>query len=92
MIAFQTVDRDRDIWAQKAIVFTDKEKCINFFNDWRKVLDLLGHELEPYENIDTINYEIHYISEGDIIPNAITYKCEYAGEVRICKMYEGYLI
>lgn len=92
-IAFQTVDREGDIWCNKAILFTTKEKVLEFFNNPLEVLKTLGHELdsENGETIEDINYQKHFVNNTDNL-NAVTYKCDYAGEVRIANMSKGYLI
>jgi hypothetical protein len=92
-IAFQTVDIEGDIWCNKALLFSNEEKVNEFFKDPINVITTLEYELEDRENPDTLNYDIHRSgqNEDDNI-NCITFNCIYAGDVKIVRMSNGYLI
>ena len=40
LIAYQTVDKEGDIWCNTALLFETKEKVFEFFNDKQKVLSM----------------------------------------------------
>ncbi len=93
-IAFQTVDSENDIWCNRSFLFETESDVEWFFSNPVNVLSKLEHELneENGESFDSINYEIHRLGNKAKSINAITYSCEYAGNVKIVKMHEGFLI
>lgn len=91
-ISYQTVDSEKDIWCQTALLFNSKEDVINFFNKPEKVLKALDHHLEDEETVTSIDYEQHFVNERSEMPNVITYNCLYAGAVKIVMMSKGFVI
>lgn len=93
-IAFQTVDREGDIWCNHALLFKSEEDVEKFFKNPLEVLNELEHSLdeENNETVEDINYQIHRVPSGNNLINSITYTCDYAGDVKIVRMSKGHLI
>jgi hypothetical protein len=90
LIAYQTVDKEGDIWCNTALLFETKEKVYEFFNDKQKVLSTLGINLEEGESLDDIDFTVN-TTAPETIPYSVIISCE-SGEYKICEMDGGYLI
>lgn len=89
-IAFQTVDKEGDIWCNTAFIFDNEEQVRDFFADPKRVIDLLGYEIneDAGESYDTCM---------NVIPDSVCIKAacielEYCGEVWIKRMNGGFVI
>lgn len=88
LIAYQTVDREGDIWCNTALLFHSDEQAITFFKDKEKVFESLNLELDEEETFEDIEFT-YYGAEG-CAPNQISFY--YGGDVRICAMSKGFVI
>jgi hypothetical protein len=86
MIAYQTVDNEGDIWCNVALIFETMEEVELFFNNPRKVAEVL--ELEVYEE-DGESYDNFITIHSDY---AIEINLIYCGQKLIKKMSHGYFI
>ncbi len=89
-IAFQTVDRDNEIWYNTALLFNTEQEAIDFFFDPSRVFEALGYELEEGETFESIGYSQIFTNEK--MPYKIEFECKGAGKVTIAEMGGGYVI
>lgn len=87
LIAYRTVNSERDVWCERAFLFKTEEAVLKFFAlDNPFFVNLFTDE----DDRRITDFEMHY--PGGKIPSAITFFTEYAGDVRIYQMLEGYNI
>jgi hypothetical protein len=88
LIAFQSVDIENDIWCNEALLFETEEEVNLFFKNPKKVVEILGLEVEENESINDC---IEIFMSGEII-NAVKIYLEYCGEKWIKRMSKGFVI
>lgn len=87
MIAFRTIDWDGDIWSERAFLFKDEETVEAFFNPSNIKLITTFTEAP---NREVSDFKVH--RPGGKIINTVQFRTEYAGLVRLVRMYDGVLI
>lgn len=86
LIAFRTIDADRDIWCERCFLFQNEDEVNDFFQPANKdLMDLFtdeetGKELRDF-TLDKVSAKINYVR----------FNTEYAGDVSLCRMYGGYI-
>ena len=89
-IAYQTVDKEGDVWCNHAMLFDNDEDARKFFTNKNNVFKALDYEVNG-ENINDIEFKIYDDNPAKCI-EAVTFECEYAGEVVIKRMSEAVII
>ena len=82
LIAFQTVDREGDIWCNKALIFNNEENVEKFFSDPKSVVEALGFEVEEDEDVNTC---MELLKIKDSTYGAII-RLKYCGTCKILEM------
>lgn len=89
MIAFQTVDREGDIWCNHAMLFSTQEEVNTFFSNTKLVFETLRFEFEQNEDISDC-IKLYKDNEGNV--SGLDIEHEYCGYKKIRKMSVGHLI
>jgi len=91
LIAFQSVDKEGDIWCNVALLFESEQDVKDFFADPEKVIKVLDLELdrELGETIDTF-MEVRTTKSG--LVTSVRIQLEYCGTKHIARMQKGFLI
>jgi len=87
LIAFRSVDSEGDIWCEYAFVFKsedDVRKCFQPDSDF--LINIFTDQDDDDRGLQ--EFEVHEI--GGII-NSVTFWTEYAHDVQIVRMNEGYI-
>ena len=91
-LAFQTVDREGDIWCNTALLFHNKEQAEEFFKNPEYVFKVLDFELSEGENYENISYELLYTNEEQKKGfYGLIFECDY-GFCKILEMSKGFII
>lgn len=87
-IAYRTKDLENDAWSEDAFLFKNNEDVSKFFvPDNPTLIEIFTDE----DNREIRNFEVNNGNPAGHI-TSITFETDYAGEVRIVMMSEGYLI
>lgn len=89
-ILYQTVDSEGDIWCNKCLMFSSKEKAQEFFEDQENILKALEIDLEEGDCMHS--YKQHFASDGAELPFKITFFASPCGNLELIGMLRGTFI
>lgn len=86
IIAYRDKDLEGDVWSERAFLFKDRDAVEKFFvannPQLNEIYNEGGKEIEEFE--------VYKSPSGQI--SCVEFKTDYAGEVRIYEMQDGYII
>jgi hypothetical protein len=92
LIAYQTVDREGDIWCNTALLFKDEEAVNKFFSNPQLVIDTLGLEVNEDEDINDCIKVYRYGHGVNERVASVEINLEYCGKKVIKQLSGGFLI
>lgn len=88
LIAFRSVDPEGDVWCEDALLFYTDKDVVNFFKEDNKdLISIFTEEDSPILE----NFTIYNDTPSERIYK-VTFTTEYAGDVEIVEMSDGYII